>query len=63
VNGILCDDNPAALERSLRSLIESPDLARSLGREAFTYYSHEATIENMVANFEKAMVYGEALRA
>lgn len=61
-NGILCDNDPADLERVMRRLISAPDEARQLGRAAYDYYSGEATIENMVANFKKAIDYAERQR-
>ena len=62
INGVFCEDDPEDLERCLRSLIADTDKARLLGQAAFDYYSREATIDNMVTNFGKAIDYAESLR-
>lgn len=53
--GIIVTDDPVALESALRRLFADPDAARRLGEAAYHYYSEAATIENMVANFVKAI--------
>ncbi|MDT8858152.1 glycosyltransferase family 4 protein [Paracoccaceae bacterium Fryx2] len=63
INGIVCSDDPESLEAALRKLIESPDYARKLGKEAYQYYSREATVENMVENFERAITWRESASA
>lgn len=62
INGVLCKDDPEDLERCLRDLISDTDKARRLGQAAYNHYSQEATIENMVSNFGKAIDYAESLR-
>lgn len=53
--GIIVKDDPVALEAALRRLFADPDAARRLGEAAYHYYSEAATVENMVANFVKAI--------
>ena len=62
INGLFCKDDPEDLERCLRDLISDTNKARRLGQAAFDYYSQEATIENMVSNFGKAIDYAESRR-
>lgn len=63
VTGILCDDSPSSLEEALRMLTTDPTRARALGEAAYDYYSREATVDNMVANFRDAIAYSESVRA
>lgn len=63
VNGVLCDDNPVALEAVMRTLINEPGTARRLGRAAFDYYSSSATIEGMVDSFARAVDFADKTRA
>lgn len=55
--GILFDDGPEGLERALRELIADPDRARRLGAAAYDHFTRTATIENMVASFERAIAF------
>lgn len=54
-NGILCEDDPDSLEKAMRQLIDDPQAARQMGQAAFEHYSTNATLENMVASFVKAI--------
>lgn len=55
VNGILVKDDPSSLEAALRGLFSDIGAARRLGEAAYRYYSEEATIAKMVANFVSAI--------
>lgn len=56
-NGYFCKDDPSDLERIMRDLVSNPENARQLGCAAFEYYSTAATIDNMVASFERAIAF------
>lgn len=62
VNGIFCQDSQESLECEMRRLVESPDFARELGRSAYEYYQHHASVENMVEGFLYARRYAENVR-
>ena len=57
LNGVLLDDDPAALEKILLYLIDNVDEARHLGKEAYRHYSEEATLEKVVSCFERAIFF------
>lgn len=63
VNGYLCEDAQSAVESIMRNLIASPNVARQLGRAAYEYYSTDATVENMVANFQDAITHAKKINA
>lgn len=56
-NGIIVDDDPAALEKAIQRLTGNVDEARSLGKEAYRYYSEEATLQRMIDYFEQAISF------
>lgn len=55
-NGWLTDGSQEGLTEALKSLIDNPDLASSLGRSALNYYRSFASIEHMVAGMMRAIV-------
>ena len=56
---VFCEDRPDALEAALLRLFQDEDYARRMGEAAYRYYSEAATVENMVANFAKAIDVAE----
>lgn len=57
LNGLLCADNIDSLESSMLDLACNLDFARSLGENAYNYYSEHCTIEQMANGFLMALEY------
>jgi glycosyltransferase involved in cell wall biosynthesis len=54
-NGFLCDGTIKDLSIKLLTLCENIDIARSMGQNAFNYYSENCTIEIMAKGFRDAI--------
>ncbi|MHB1105220.1 MAG: glycosyltransferase family 4 protein [Lutibacter sp.] len=54
-NGIFCDDDSNSLAENLKFLCNDIKYARTLGENAFNYYSDFCTINNMVQGFKDAI--------
>ncbi len=56
-NGFFCDGSQADLERTLLLLCNDLQRARTMGENAFAYYSNNCTIEIMANGFIEAIKY------
>ena len=54
-NGYFCEDNVESLVHLLQILSNDESLARTLGKNAYEYYSEKCTIRNMANGFIKAI--------
>lgn len=55
LNGLFCEDSIESLTKILKNVCLDIDLARELGKNAYSYYSKYCTIENMVQGFKDAI--------
>ncbi len=55
VNGFLCKESIKFLEEILLNLCLNIDYARTLGKNAYDYYSKHCTLNNMVEKFKQAI--------
>jgi len=55
VNGYLCKDDIESLREYMLKLILDIELSRSLGANAYEYYSKECTVQNMADSFCSAL--------
>jgi glycosyltransferase involved in cell wall biosynthesis len=54
-NGILCKDDKDSLSENLVRLCNYPEYAKTLGKNAFDYYTKYCSMENMVQGFRDAI--------
>ena len=55
LNGLFCEDNQQSLENNLIRLCNDIKYSRSLGKNAFEYYTEYCTVKNMVQGFQDAI--------
>tara|TARA_B100000427_G_scaffold209775_1_gene174797 strand:+ start:3243 stop:4346 length:1104 start_codon:yes stop_codon:yes gene_type:complete len=55
INGIIVDDSTVSLERAIKKIICDHQYAKTLGKNAYNYYTENCTITNLVEGFKSAI--------